>query len=55
MGNSCWKCKHFGREEESWEMPHIWWYVCEARSGMANLTSFPFFKTKCPKWVPDHV
>lgn len=45
--NSCYTCAHFHREEESWEMPHIWWYECSARPSMANLKSFPFTNTKC--------
>jgi hypothetical protein len=45
--NSCRNCKHFHRAEESWEMPHIWWYECSYREGMANLKSFPFTNTKC--------
>lgn len=44
---SCVSCKHFRRETESWEFPHIWWYECRKRPGMANAKSFPFTNTKC--------
>lgn len=47
---SCRDCKHFRREEESWEMPWIWYYVCKKRGGMSNLKSFPFHNTKCKQF-----
>lgn len=55
-GKSCWTCKHREsfREEESWEMPHIWWWVhlCHARPSIANLVQFPFEQTTCQKYEP---
>ena len=54
--NSCYTCKHrhSHREIESWEMPHIYWFVhiCDARPKVANLKQFPFNVTKCEKWEP---
>lgn len=46
--NSCRECKHVRRETESWELPHIFYYVCKKAPGMANLRSFPFKCTSCP-------
>ena len=51
MTNSCGNCGNFVRETESWEMPHIYWYECAARPGMANLRNFPFRNTKCKEFV----
>jgi hypothetical protein len=51
---SCGNCKHYScvRQEESWEMPHVFWYEreCDVRSGVSNLKSFPFNNTKCEKF-----
>ena len=51
---SCYSCKfrHSHKETESWEMPHIYWWVhiCDARPKVANLKQFPFNVTKCDKW-----
>lgn len=44
---SCYDCAHRHKEIESYEMPHIWWWECAARPGMANLKSFPFMVTNC--------
>lgn len=49
--HSCYNCVSLIREEESWEMPHIWWWECTACPGMANLKSFPFENTKCKAYV----
>ena len=49
---SCGKCKHLHKEIEGWETPHIWWWECAARPGVANLTSFPFINTKCQSYAP---
>lgn len=49
--NSCYQCGHCFKDVGSWEMPHIWWWVCAARPGMPNLKSFPFRSTTCSKWV----
>ena len=55
--NSCYTCKHrySYKETESWEMPHIlWWiHICDARPNIANLKQFPFNTTKCEKWEPQ--
>lgn len=51
MGNNCRNCGEFVREQESWEMPHIYWYECAARPGMANLPNWPFRNTKCKAFV----
>lgn len=51
--NSCYRCAHLHKEIECWEMPHIWWWECSARLGMANLRSFPFHSTKCKAWTPS--
>lgn len=52
--NSCYTCKHRHsyKEAESWETPHIFWWIhiCDARSTVANLKQFPFNQTKCQKW-----
>lgn len=47
LHRSCYRCAHLVREQESWEMPNIWWWECAARPGLANLKSFPFMNTKC--------
>jgi len=51
---SCRNCKHYHvhREEESWEMPHIFWYEysCSARPTIANLVQFPFKVTQCKQF-----
>ncbi len=47
MKNNCRDCKHIFRDEESWEMPHIYTYVCCARPSMSGLKSFPFKETDC--------
>ena len=51
--NSCYRCAHRHKETEGWEMPHILWWECSARPGMANLKSFPFHSTKCKAWTPS--
>ncbi len=52
---SCANCENYVREEESWEMPHIYWYECKARPGMENLTSFPFKNTKCKSFTQKQI
>lgn len=51
---SCYTCKHrhSHREEESWELSHIFWYVhsCDMRPTIANLKQFPFNTTSCEKY-----
>ena len=47
---SCGKCKHLAKATESWELPDIWWWECNARPGLANLKSFPFRDTKCKSY-----
>jgi len=53
---SCFGCKNNAsyQDHESWEMPHITWWVfaCAARPNVANLKQFPFEKTECPDWEP---
>ena len=45
---SCYACGNLRKANESWEMPHIWWWECNSPSaGKANLKSFPFHKTRC--------
>lgn len=44
---SCYNCLHLVREEESWEMPHIYWYECSARPQNSRLKQFPFRQTEC--------
>ena len=51
--NACRDCKWLLREQESWEMPHIWWWECTERPAMANLRSFPFKSTKCKSFERD--
>lgn len=46
--NSCRGCQHIRREDEGWEMRHIFYYVCKKAPGMSNLRSFPFKRTTCP-------
>lgn len=52
--NSCYSCKHYGsyKEVESYEMPHIFYYIysCKARPANANLIQFPFRNTKCKQF-----
>lgn len=54
MSNCCYNCKnyHSYKETESYEMPHIFWYVfiCDARPSVANLKQFPFKNTNCEKF-----
>jgi hypothetical protein len=50
MGNRCTNCVHYIRQEESWEMPHIFWYECKVVPSAANLKSFPYKNTKCKKF-----
>ena len=50
--NACHRCANLRREEESWEMPHIWWWECAYKEGMANLKSFPFRNTTCKGFTP---
>lgn len=50
--NACRHCAHLVRETECWEMPHIQWWECAARPGLANLRSFPFNVTQCHRFVP---
>lgn len=47
---NCRRCKHFYKDSESWEMPHIWWYACNEKPNYMNLKSFPFHNTKCDKF-----
>ena len=47
---SCFTCIYLFRETESWEMPHIYWYVCDILPQNAMLKQFPFKRTKCKKW-----
>ena len=55
--NSCFTCKHrhSHREIESWELPHIFWWIhsCDARPVIANLKQFPFKNTNCKEWIPN--
>ena len=55
---NCFSCKHyhFHREEESWELPHIFWYVyaCNVRPTVANLKQFPFHNTNCNKFESNY-
>lgn len=44
---SCFNCAHLARESESWEMPHIRWYECNARPANQHLKAFPFKHTTC--------
>lgn len=46
-GDGCFNCKHLSRQTESWEMPHVWWYECEARHANEYLLGFPWRQTKC--------
>ncbi len=52
--NSCYSCKHYDshKEIESYEMPHICWYIhsFDARPANANLIQFPFRNTKCKQF-----
>ncbi len=49
--HSCYSCRHYHgyKDTESWEMPHISWWVhdCNARQGIKNLKQFPFLNTSC--------
>lgn len=47
---SCYNCKHLYRDEESWEMPHIFTYECNARPHNSMLAQFPFKNTRCAVW-----
>ncbi len=49
---SCLSCKHLSRWTESWEMPHIGGYECEARRGVENLKSWPWPRTRCASYLP---
>ena len=44
--HSCRNCRYYHKYKdiESWEMPHIFWWVhqCNARQGIENLKQFPF-------------
>lgn len=48
----CFSCKHLCKQTESWEMPHICWFECNARPGIENLRQFPFRNTQCAKREP---
>ncbi len=50
--HSCGSCASLAKEVESWELQHIWWWECDSRPGVQNLTSFPFKRTKCRDWTP---
>lgn len=45
--NACSMCCNCIRQEESWEMPHIFWYECTLHPSWSNLKSFPFHHTQC--------
>lgn len=49
--HSCRNCRYYHKYKdiESWEMPHIFWWVhqCNARQGIENLKQFPFLNTSC--------
>ena len=47
---SCFNCVHLGRWTESWEMPHIGGFECNARPANEHLRSFPFKNTTCKHW-----
>jgi len=47
---NCRDCVKLRRETESWEMPHIFWFECEAKPHVSNLTSFPFKATRCKEF-----
>ena len=49
-GESCFNCAFCVRETEAGEMPHIYWYECEARPANAMLKQFPFKRTTCKRW-----
>lgn len=44
---SCFRCVHFRKESESWEMPHVRWYECAWRPMNENLKSWPWKRTAC--------
>jgi len=46
-GVGCFSCVWLIRAEESWEMPHIWWYECGERPQNESLRGFPWKVTKC--------
>lgn len=46
-GKSCMSCRYIRKEEESWEMSHIYWYECVKVPQNNNLCNFPFNNTKC--------
>lgn len=52
--HSCYDCRHYHgyKDIESWEMPHISWWVhhCNARQGIENLKQFPFLNTSCKSY-----
>lgn len=52
--NACGNCKHLRREQESWELPHIWWWDCARHPARANLRSFPFHHTTCKSFETRH-
>tara|TARA_R110000744_G_scaffold17882_4_gene48213 strand:- start:468 stop:695 length:228 start_codon:yes stop_codon:yes gene_type:complete len=45
--NSCRKCKFFFMDGEGWKLPQFDYPSCSKTPHMANLSSFPFQKTKC--------
>lgn len=47
---SCFNCRFLIRTTESWEMPHIYWYECNARPANGMLKQFPFKSTRCKYW-----
>lgn len=51
-GDGCFSCRYLTRGTESWEMPHIWWYECDARPANGSLRGFPWRSTKCKLRVP---
>lgn len=40
----CWNCRFFRRESESWELDHLYYYVCDANHKMEYLKNFGNFK-----------
>jgi hypothetical protein len=50
--HNCRRCVHFSEEFESWEMPWVRWYQCNAETGYDSLRSFPFKNTTCRRFRP---
>jgi len=51
MGNQCRKCEFFFMDGEGWELPQFDYPSCTVMPHMANLTSFPFKRTKCKNYT----